>query len=149
MKYCGCACYMYVPNFSAIRLGKKYPQNIFMLRYEDLCLDPYGTLDKLIGTLNYQPNHKLIDKILKTFTGKSRSGEQIDIVKAIHNDPMGFVKKSSIKAFDWKEKISDSLLKEIEGSCEKSMAELGYAKWNMDNEEILIKSSEEVWPFSK
>ena len=33
--------------------GKKYPENIILIRYEDLCLDPYGTVEKLRIFLDY------------------------------------------------------------------------------------------------
>ena len=140
---------MYVNNFSAKKLGNKYSKNIILLRYEDFCLDPYGTVDKLINFLNYEPIPELIEQFLQAYTGKTRSGEQLEISKADHDDPMKFVKNSALKPFDWRGKINSSLLQNVEENCEKPMKELGYAKWNSDNEEILIKSAIEVWPFSK
>ena len=119
-----------------------------MLRYEDLCLDPYGTMDRLIKILNYQPDPGLIDQYIRSHTGKSRSGEQMEIDQAVHDNPRSNVKNSALKAFEWKTKINKSLLKVLETICEKPMEKLGYSKWNPDNYQTLTKSAIEVWPFS-
>jgi hypothetical protein len=89
-----------------LRLGKKYPKNIIMLRYEDLCLDPYGTMDRLVKILNNQPDPGLIEQYIRSHTGKSRSGEHIHIDEAIHDNPRSNVKNSALKAFEWGTKIS-------------------------------------------
>ena len=120
-----------------------------MLRYEDLCLDPYGTMDRLVKILNYQPDPGLIEQYIRSHTGKSRSGEHIQIDEAIHDNPRSNVKNSALKAFDWGTKISVPLRQTVEENCEKPMKELGYAKWNPNNDKILIKNAIEVWPFSQ
>ena len=62
-----------------MKFGKKYSKKIILLRYEDFCLDPYGTLDRLVDFLNYKPIPKLIDNHVEFHTGRTRSGEQIEI----------------------------------------------------------------------
>ena len=62
-------------TFSANELGRKYPQNMLLLRYEDLCLDPYGTVDKILTFLNHQPKNDalnvldLVDQYVQSHTG--------------------------------------------------------------------------------
>ena len=85
---------------------------------------------------------------MQFYTGKSRSGEDIKIAKAIHDDPMGTIKNSAQKTFEWRKNISSSLIQTVEEHCEKPMKELGYAKWIPNNDVTLIKSAFEVWPFS-
>ena len=131
-----------------MEFGTKYPQTVILLRYEDLSLDPYGTVDRLIDFLNFETNQEFIDSAVQSITGKTRSGEQLGISKNIHNDPETFVKNSALKAFEWKTKINKSLLKAVETICEKPMEKLGYSKWNPDNYQTLTKSAIEVWPFS-
>ena len=131
-----------------MHLGKKYPKNVVLLRYEDLCLDPYGTVDKLVKFLNFTPIPELINQFVQAHTGQTRAGKFLNVPKEIHDNPVSTVKNSSIKPFDWKPKISNTLLQAVENKCEKSMEVLGYAKWHKDNDKILIKNAIEVWPFS-
>ena len=123
-----------------------------MLRYEDLCFDPYGTVDRLIKAFNYRPIHGLINKYVTEHTGQTRSGQYINVSQAVHDNPSSSVKNSKIKPFEWKTKISSTLLQAVQDQCEKPMNELGYAKWNPwngedENNQILIKNAIEGWPF--
>ena len=131
-----------------MKFGKKYSKKIILLRYEDFCLDPYGTLDRLVDFLNYKPIPKLINNHVEFHMGRTRSGEQIEIPKSDHNDPMGTVRNSAFKPFEWGTNISKPLLQKVEEHCEKTMRKLGYAKWNLDKHQTLDKSASEVWPFS-
>ena len=146
---------MFVQNctFSAMTLGRKYPHNMLLLRYEDLCFDPYGTVDKLLIFLAHQPKDilnilELVDQYVQSHTGKTRSGQIIEISQKIHDDPMGTVKNSALKALEWKTNIRESLLLEIEEKCENPIKELGYAIGAQKKDQTLIKSAIEVWPFS-
>ena len=42
-------------SFASI-LAKKYPSNVFLLRYEDFVHNPYGTLDILLNFLELPPD---------------------------------------------------------------------------------------------
>ena len=117
------------------------------MRYEDLCLDPYETVDKLIKFLDYKPIPKLINQFVEYHTGKTRSGEEKKISQAFHDDPMGTVKNSALKPFEWRTKMNSSFIQAVEEHCEKTIIELGYSKWNPYNDKTLIKSAIEVWPF--
>ena len=136
-------------HLSVIEFGKKYPENIILIRYEDLCLDPYGTVEKLRIFLDYGYLKDPINNAIKSFTGLAKLDGQREISEEKHNDPMGFKKNSYRKPFDWREKISKPLLKNVEENCEKPMKTLGYAKYDPDKEQKLIKSAVEVWPFYK
>ena len=131
-----------------MKFGKKYPKNILLLRYEDFCFDPYDTVDRLIKFLKLKPVPELIDQYIESHTGKTRSGEQKEVPQDAHDDPMGFVKNSALKPFEWKSNINNSTLHEVEEYCAKPMKDLGYAEWNPEKIQILIKSAIEVWPFS-
>ena len=67
-----------------MNLGRKYPQNIYLLRYEDLCLNPYDTVDKLLNFLNYKPIPELIDHYITSHIGKTPSGQVIEIPQTQH-----------------------------------------------------------------
>ena len=132
----------------AMKLGKKYPENIILLRYEDLCLDPYGTVDNLLKFLNYEAFPDLVNQYIQGHMGRTIDGKIIEVSQKSHEDPLSSVKNSKQKAFDWKSKMDISLLQKVEENCEKPMKELGYAKWNgPHNDQVLIKSALDVWPF--
>ena len=131
-----------------MNLGRKYPQNIYLLRYEDLCLNPYETVDKLLNFLNYKPIPELIDHYITSHFGKTPSGQEIEIPKTRHEDPLSSVKNSAQKVFEWKTTIRKGLQQEIEENCEKSMNILGYTMGVQEGDQTLVKSASEVWPFS-
>ena len=46
-----------------------------------------------------------INQFVEYHTGKTRSGEQMEVPQDAHDDPMGFVKNSALKPFEWKSNI--------------------------------------------
>ena len=52
-------------------LAEKYPSKVYIQRYEDFVVDPYGVLDNLVKFLELSPE-PVMDIFLETHTGKSR-----------------------------------------------------------------------------
>ena len=57
---------------SALKLGENYANRILLIRYEDLSIRPYQTVDKIINFLDLPPQPDFIDTYLKTHTGQLR-----------------------------------------------------------------------------
>jgi len=138
---------------SALKLGENYANRILLIRYEDLSIRPYQTVDKIINFLDLPPQPEFIDTYLKTHTGQLRSHELISESKQ-HNQketPYSTSRKSSEEtAFKWTKMLSMDEIQELENICQKPMAKLGYAKYNGEinnHRDILVKTAKEVWPF--
>ena len=70
----------------------------FALRYEDLTLKPYDTVDKIFKFLSLRPEPEFIDKFIATHTGVTRLENKIhkNIEKrANFTDPYGTSRQSS------------------------------------------------------
>ena len=52
-------------------LAEKYPSKVYIQRYEDFVVDPYGALDNLVKFLELS-HEPVMDIFLETHTGKSR-----------------------------------------------------------------------------
>ena len=57
---------------STLKLGENYANRILLIRYEDLSIWPYQTVDKIINFLDLPPQPEFIDNYLKTHTGQLR-----------------------------------------------------------------------------
>ena len=57
---------------NAFNLGKNYGNHVILIRYEDLSMQPYKTMDKLIKFLELPDQPEFIDTYLKTHTGQLR-----------------------------------------------------------------------------
>lgn len=129
-------------------LAEKYPDRIILIRYEDLCIEPYETVDKLIHFLDLPPRPEFIDHYLATHTGSVRSGSQSGEKLPQKNDgAYGTKRKSSEQtAFKWAKTASQESVEEIEKTCQVPMEKLGYAQLEKDSD-ILFKTAEEIWPY--
>ena len=139
---------------AALQLGKQFPNRVILVRYEDLSMNPYETVDKLIDFLNLPPKPKLMDKYLESHTGQYRSenpNKKGHKMPQTNNGPYGTKRKSSeATAFKWAHSMTSDWLEHVEEVCFEPMKKLGYAKLtNPDpsDEEILVKSADEVWPY--
>jgi hypothetical protein len=136
---------------AALSIGDKYPKRLLLIRYEDLSINPYDTVEKIIEFLDIPPRPEYIDKYLATHTGKERdedSSKTKNNVKELSN-PYGTKRLSSeTTAFKWRFSMEEEMIKSIEETCQVPMEKLGYAKYsiNATNEEILFKSPAEIWP---
>jgi len=59
------------PNDNII--GDFFSDKMFLIRYEDLSLEPFATTDRLLQFLDLKPN-KLIDQFLESHTKTKRPG---------------------------------------------------------------------------
>ena len=65
-------------------LAEKYPSKVYIQRYEDFVIDPYGVLDDLLKFLEL-PSEPVMDIYLENHTGKSRHNIQFDLKSALIN----------------------------------------------------------------
>ena len=129
--------------------------SFFALRYEDLTLKPYDTVDKMFKFLSLRPKPEFIDKFIATHTGVTRLENDIDKhieKREYYTDPYGTTRQSSKDtAFKWLHTgIDNDWLNHIENVCSKPMEILGYANYSSETkkaEDILVKTAEEVWPY--
>ena len=59
-------------------LAEKYPSKVYVVRYEDFIINPYGSLDDLLNFLELPPE-PVMELYLETHIGKSRHTIQFDI----------------------------------------------------------------------
>ena len=123
-------------------------------RYEDLSMEPYETVDKMIDFLNLPQQRQFLDPYLVTHTGVKRSDTDTMPEKQPPNKndgPYGTKRKSSeATAFKWAHTMVKDWIEEIEDACEKPMEALGYSKFVSDttkDQDFLTKTSDEVWPY--
>ena len=140
--------------------------HLLPFRYEDLSIEPYETVDKMIDFLNLPKQRQFLDPYLVTHTGQKRSDEKIgpEMRAGIlisnkekrppnkNDGPYGTKRKSSeATAFKWIHTMDKDTIQEIEESCEKPMEALGYAKFisskKTEDQDILIKTADELWPY--
>lgn len=165
---CGSVDVMCKDLFSDVRyaneLNEKYPNRLLLVRYEDLSMEPYHTVDKMINFLNLPQERQFLDPYLVTHTGQKRSEtewmekfvktkrEKPEKHPPNKNDgPYGTKRKSSeATAFKWTHTMKQGEIQEIEEICEKPMEALGYAKFDpkiTEDQEMLTKSADEIWPY--
>ena len=99
--------------------------HVHLVRYEDLCIDPFETTNDLLRFLEL-PNHKLIEEFIK---GRTRSSRNI--------------------ANRWRGKVTNQTLLNIERYCNDPIQRIGYPSSsiiNTDNASMITKTSEELWP---
>ena len=80
-------------------LGKKYRNRVFLLRYEDLCIEPYQTVNRLLKFLELPRRPDIMNEYIEILTGTSRYMHLLTIFLFFDKN---FVKStySVIKYFD-------------------------------------------------
>ena len=53
-------------------LGEKYRNRVFLLRYEDLCIEPYQTVNRLLKFLDLPRRPDIMNEYIEILTGTSR-----------------------------------------------------------------------------
>jgi len=149
---------------AAFELKKKYPDHIHLIRYEDLSMDPFETVDNLLQFLDLSPN-KLIENYIEEHTQTSRdatssstSTSNMDTTmkdgKAmqVRSLPYSTSRNSKATAFLWKKKMKNKDILKVQRVCKKPMRMLGYNPMtnivgNKDDDDfpLIVKSSEELW----
>ena len=120
-----------------------------MIRYEDLGIDPFGTVDEMFKFLGLPP-HRLIDKFIEEHTQISRSnllattgikletaGEQEKAMKERRAKPRGTTRNSKATVFLWKNLMKTEDILEVQRLCKTPMRILGYNPMtNINNNRI-------------
>ena len=134
-----------------------------MVRYEDLGMDPFGTVDEMFKFLGLLP-HRLIYKFIEKHTHISRSNllatkgikletpnEQEKAMKERRAEPHGTTRNSKATVFLWKNLMKTDDILEVQRHCKTPMIILGYNPMTNitnnrmdDNFPLIIKSSEQL-----
>ena len=147
---------LYNDYLSAVEIKKKYPNKIHIVRYEDLCMDPYSQMDDILKFLNLPPKPQ-IEEILATST-KTKRGESSSIPLTLEDkeaarlskNPYGTTRVSKLTAFAWAKKMKASEIRVIQDACSAAMDVFGYKKMkNVEQDKtnpnfLLIKPRSEL-----
>ncbi|CAL4181683.1 unnamed protein product, partial [Meganyctiphanes norvegica] len=106
---------------AAIKLKNKYPQQIYILRYEDLALNPINKTHELLDYLKFELDSN-IEEFLKSHTTTN------------YDKPWSTKRESSTRVTYWSTKLSAPRLKEIQDSCVAVMKKFGYLTVNSTKE---------------
>ena len=133
------------------RYKVKYPQNVWLVRYEDLTFKPYDTLYKLVAFLQLPTDYSKINNYLALHTGKTANGLDVTKSELIHRYKriFGYTMRQNPKqqVFKWTEQLSQKDILQIEELCSKPMKFLGYNTFhNQTDLKTMIKSLNQVWP---
>ena len=85
------------------------------MRYEDLSMSPFETVETLLSFLDLPPN-ALLDKFISTHTQSNSSEKNV----------YGTTRDSKNKAFQWKREMKNRDINKVQKLCSNSMALLGY-----------------------
>ncbi|XP_059093759.1 carbohydrate sulfotransferase 1-like [Tigriopus californicus] len=142
---------------SAYDLRDKYPGRVYLIRYEDLSVDPYENVDKIFEFLDL-PQNSVVDNFIKTHTKTSRiakvmpkgqSGSKISV------NPYGTYRDSKTTAFAWRKKMDINYIHHIQTNCKAPMDKAGYHLIETSEQRddpdfpVISKTAEEVWPWEK
>ena len=123
------------------RLFHYFLGQIHLLRYEDLSMSPFETVETLLSFLDLPPN-LLIDKFITTHTQSNSSEKNV----------YGTTRDSKNKAFQWKQEMKSSDIKKVQKLCSTSMALLGYnfmddisVDKNDNQFQIMLRSADQIW----
>ena len=106
----------------------KKNKEIVIIAYEDLLIDPYGTLHKGIMQVDGKVNQEILEDIIE----KNSFAKQMKRPKSQHKTPLRKGKKNS-----WKEVFSEASTQIFNEHCGAMLIELGYVK-NLDwNKELI------------
>ena len=108
---------MQVANFwvrdmqNVLNFADNFPKKIFLIRYEDLRLDPFSNYKKIFSFLGVNTNDNIIENVIKkTSFNKFKNGK--------------FFRKASID--DWKEELSREAIYNVESKALKIMKVFNY-----------------------
>ena len=131
-----------------LRYKVKYPQNVMLVRYEDLTFKPYETVYRMVAFLQLPTDYTKINNYLALHTGKTQNGQDVSKSELLHRYKRIFgytMRQNPLKqVFKWTEQLNQTDIVQIEDLCAKSMNVLGYStiQNNQTDLKTLIKSSE-------
>ena len=131
------------------RYKSQYPQNVWLVRYEDLTLKPYQTVYKIVNFLQLPTDYERVNNYLALHTGKTANGLDVtktEIVRRYKNIFGYTMRQNALKqVFKWTDQLNAENISEIEEFCAKPMKYLGYYNLITNQTESLIKPINEVW----
>lgn len=102
-------------------LAQKYPDRIYFLRYEDLCLMPEKHVVSLFRFLG-----RSITRPIKKYTVLHMSTKDLD--------PHGTRRKAKVQALQWTKEMPISDIHRVESQCQGFMKKAGYIGFHHSSE---------------
>ena len=113
---------------------------IYLLRYEDLCINSHEVINRLMDFLDLK-SHALIDKFIDQHTSKYIA------------NPFGTYRNSKYTAFKWINILNWDYIQSVQKTCSAPMKLLGYnlmtniaEERKRNNFRILVKTAKDLWP---
>ncbi|MBM7556926.1 sulfotransferase family protein [Halanaerobacter jeridensis] len=95
-------CYNYI-----VQLKNKHPDNLLLVKHEDLCLDPIKEFESIYNHVNLEYNNKISSEIKEVTSGDKTEQNSKDLAKLEKRNAKELI-------FKWKEKTSKRELNHIE-----------------------------------
>ncbi|XP_076068006.1 carbohydrate sulfotransferase 1-like isoform X2 [Oratosquilla oratoria] len=105
---------------AALQLRKDFPGRVYILRYEDLALNPSNKTASLLDHLGFD-----FDPKMKSFLA-SHTTKNFD-------KPWSTTRESATRVTYWASKLPIGVVSDIQKVCKDAMAELGYRSVNSTN----------------
>ena len=136
-----------------------------MVRYEDLCMKPFVTTDKLLKFLDLAPS-KLVERFLEQHTRSFRNATlpalPLADVQSITNQelssqqflqiPYRTFRDSKATVFKWKQNMKKKDIIKVQSVCKKPMSMMGYnymtnilVNKNDSSFPLIVKASDVIW----
>ncbi|TRY79812.1 hypothetical protein TCAL_11202 [Tigriopus californicus] len=121
-------------------LAQTHPDQVYLLRYEDLCLMPEKHVVSLFQFLG-QP----VSQVIKKYTVFHMSTQD--------SDQYGTRRKAKNQAFLWTKEMSISDIRRVEGRCQNFMTKAGYVAFPHDPQGTdafqFLTSDTELWNYTE
>ena len=125
---------------AAQSLASEFPDQVRLVRYEDLSLDTLDTVKQILNFLNL-PWHSAIQKYIVTHTNTKpvptpRKGLRGRNIPNSAN-PYSTVRNSTATVMSWLEKMSSEKVTSVQDSCLSPMKALGYKPINSSRKALV------------
>ena len=101
----------------------RYPDQVYLRRYEDLVLDLYNQSKLLFDFLELRPDHPFAENFINIHTDGKHSDPSYE--KNLEGTLITFKEPKKV-VFQWQQKLSSSQIKSIQDACSEPMTRLGY-----------------------
>ncbi|TRY63959.1 hypothetical protein TCAL_08236 [Tigriopus californicus] len=139
----------------AYTLRDRYPGRIYLVRYEDLSLNPYERVKNILQFLEL-PQNSGVNNFIKTHTETDQNPTVSQNTKqgtGIFVDPSGTYRNSKTTAFAWRHQMDLEKIHRIQEMCAIPMEKGGYKlidtmkqKYDPDFQ-VISKTVEDIWPW--
>ena len=131
-------------------LASEFPDQVRLVRYEDLSLNTMDTVKKILSFLNL-PWHSSVQTYIASHTKPVPTPRKVRGKTSSNSasDPYSTVRNSTATVMSWVEKMSFSNVTSVQDSCLSPMKALGYKllnssiKASLQLEDILV--TEDKW----